>query len=70
MKTRFNLNLSLRIANDETGKDKFTKEFIIDELLQGHAKYHTNDRNTTFVVWLKNNNQIMAEVEDIEISLK
>lgn len=69
MKTRFNLNLSLRISKDETGKDKFTKEFIIDELLHGHAKFHSNDK-TSFVVWLKNNNQIMAEVEDIEIGIK
>lgn len=64
MKTRFDLCLRLRIAKDISQNDKFTKEFIINELLNGNAKLFTNKNNTTFVLWLKNNNQVMAQVEN------
>ena len=56
--------MSLRVAKDISQEDKFTKDFILHELINGNA---TIDRGSTsnFIVWLKNNRQIMAEIENI-----
>lgn len=64
MKTRFDITLKLRIALDGCGKDKFTKDFILSEIRSGDAVIQRGDL-CNFIVWTKNNNQIMAEVEKI-----
>jgi len=65
MKTRFDITLSLRIAKDEAGNDKFTQDFIKEELILGNAKISKGD-SCSFITWTKNTNQIMAEIEFIK----
>lgn len=63
MKTRFDLTLTLRIAKDSAGNDKFTEKAIKLELINHRAEMQVAN-NSYFIVWL-HNKQIMAEVENI-----
>jgi hypothetical protein len=60
-KTRFSLVLNLRIARDSASGDKFTEEFVIEEIMNGNAIISRGK----FILWTKNNNQVMAEIESI-----
>lgn len=61
LKTRFSLTLNLRIARDSGSGDKFTEEFVIEEIMNGNAIISQGK----FILWTKNNNQVMAEIESI-----
>ena len=61
LKTRFSLTFNLRIARDSGSGDKFTEDFIVEEIMNGNAVILQGK----FILWTKNNNQVMAEIESI-----
>lgn len=73
-KTRFTFSLDFntrvelvaRIAKDETNKDKFTQEQIQKEILLDNVKFYVNENGVKFLLWKKNNDQVMAEIEEIK----
>lgn len=67
MKTVFDVTLKLRIAKDECQRDKFTKEFILEEMRAGNAIL-SKGSFSNFIVWKKNNNQVMAQVNGMDIT--
>ena len=77
-KTRFAFSLDFttrveliaRIAKDEAGKDKFTQEEIQKEILSDNVDFHINDKGIKFLLWKKNNNQVMAEIEEVRRARK
>ena len=64
-KTIFDVKLKLRIAKDESHKDKFTQEFITEEIRKGNAIIERGS-SSNFVKWLMNKGQIMAEVLEVK----
>jgi len=67
--THFSVTLDLRISKDMYGNEKFTKEFIVDEMMKGNVVISVtkDNRKLNFLEWLSNNHQIMAQIYEFRI---